>query len=160
MDIRRWLDETVLPEQPIEVPPAPTSTKKPDRVPKKKRRRSSSDSSFLEAASRRKKTPPVRFEVAETASEASHTSRSGSSSSDQPYARKPRRKTRPERYDPTSEHRKGESSKKKRKTRRKKVDKKGSGRVQSFHAKNVPKDRLTARSTACSFDLDADDWCS
>ncbi|KAF2682781.1 hypothetical protein K458DRAFT_390697 [Lentithecium fluviatile CBS 122367] len=170
MDIQRWLDDTVLPEQPpcleskrSEVPKVPANRSQP---PKKKRgrKRSTTDSSLLEAPPQREKMPPIAAQevVEESAEEnassnASHTSSgSGSSMSSQPYARKPRRKTRPERYGPPSKdvkergthtrrHRKGESSKTKRKHKRKKADKPGTGIVQGFHAKNIPQDRLTLK---------------
>lgn len=187
MDIQRWLDQTVLPERPASPPvvriEAPIALpKKPEQAHKKKRRRrhSTSDSSLLEVPPPRKKTPPITREadIDQSAddsaySDASHpTSRSGSSTSSL-YARKPRRKTRPERYEPTLKdvkgrgrhihrHRKGESKKTQRKPRRRKVDKPGSGIVQSFYAKNVPRDRLTVRTStirlACC--RCADDWCS
>ncbi|KAF2869443.1 hypothetical protein BDV95DRAFT_100711 [Massariosphaeria phaeospora] len=170
MDIRRWLDETVLPQQPPSPPeqrslaPIPRR-EEPKQAPKQKsrRKRSTSDSSLLDAHPRRRKASPVehKSDIEESAdedacSDASKSSSrsSGSSTSSQPYARRPRRKTRPERYEPTSKdikergthlprRGKGESKKTKRKSRRKKAEKPGAGMVQSFHAKNVPRDRLT-----------------
>ncbi|KAF2634169.1 hypothetical protein P280DRAFT_414355 [Massarina eburnea CBS 473.64] len=144
MDIRKWLDETVLPHQP----PSPIE---------RKRKACASDSSLLDAPPRRKPSPSVEIEESpdESAeSDASHPS-SGTSSPSQPYAPRPRRKTRPERYEPTAKdgkergshgrrHQKGESTQTKPKSRRKKVDKGSIG--QNFHAQNVPKDRLTLKS--------------
>jgi hypothetical protein len=79
------------------------------------------------------------------------------------YARRPRRKTRPEHYEcpstvvtgergkPAHLREKGESKKPRHKSRRKKGEqgeKPSSGVVQSFHAKNVSSDRLTVREQA------------
>jgi hypothetical protein len=168
MDIQRWLDETVLPEQP----PSPADNhrkaptlpaKKSEHVPREKRRRepSTSDSSLLHIPPRRKQTPPTpqagvdQSVDSSASSDASHpSSGSGSSTSSHRYARKPRRKTRPERYEPVKErgthihrHRKGESNQTRRRHKRKNVEKQGTGIVQGFHAKNVPRDRLTVGST-------------
>lgn len=176
----------MLPEQP------PSDTKrqkeasnllvgKLDQAPKEKRQRKSStvDSSLLEAQPQRKRTPPalqadLDGSVDESmCSDASHFSTSSESSPlSQPYARRPRRKTRLERYEPalmdvkeqgthTRRRRKGESSRKKRKHNRKK-DKLSTGIVQGFQAKNVSKDRLTVRSTTIrqASGNRTDDWCS
>ncbi|KAF2261887.1 hypothetical protein CC78DRAFT_339478 [Lojkania enalia] len=173
MDIRKWLDETVLPERPPGLPeqlglPAFLCPKEVEEPPREKRRpkRSASDSSMLEACPARIKTPRIEHGVDiddSTSSDSAcsnasqHTTRSsGSSSSSQQYARRPRRKTRRERYEPAAKdvkargtlvyrHRKRESRKTKRKSRRSKTDKPGIGLVQSFHAKNIPRDRLTLR---------------
>ncbi|KAF2118552.1 hypothetical protein BDV96DRAFT_643794 [Lophiotrema nucula] len=180
MDIRKWLNETVLPEQPPTLPEhlglAPflrvKEVEQQERRPPRKR--NTSDSSLLEARPRRRKThvheelqvdhaAPIEREsdiVDDSASGSccsNASSRCTSSQLSQPHARKPRRKTRPERYEPapakgvkergTHVHhrRKGESIKTKRKSRRKKADKPGIGLVQSFHAKNVHGDRLTLK---------------
>jgi hypothetical protein len=188
MDIQRWLDETVLPEQP----PSPAAKKCHDasnlgvdmlnQTPRKKRRRrsSTSDSSLLKAPPQHTRMPPARqATLKESADESvrSDASRSftvsESSTSSQPYARKPRRKTRLERYEPVSKdgnergthtrrHRKGESGRKKRKHKPSKLDKPGTGIVQGFQAKNVSKDRLTVRSTTMhpASESGTDDWCS
>jgi hypothetical protein len=173
MDIQRWLDETILPERPTSPAnkgkrnPVPL-VKRPEQSSKGKRRRkpTTSDSSLLDTPPQRKITPPVvshaRFdEIADdSASSGASEPSSGSlsSMSSHHYARKPRRKTRPERYEPAPKdvkergthirrHRKGESSKTKRRHKRKKVDQLGTGIVQAFHAKNVSRDRLTVGST-------------
>jgi hypothetical protein len=178
MDIRKWLEETVLPE----CPPSPSLpeqmglapflySKASEKGPKqgRRRKRSTSDSSLIHARTARRRSPPVRqpadavnsgdASACSNAYQPTHSSR-GSTSSQQ-YARKPRRKTRPERYEPTlkdakgrgkqeNKHQKGESKHRKHKSRRNKAEKQGVGLVQSFHAKNVPTDRLTVRS--CSYD--------
>lgn len=175
MDIRKWLDETVLPEQPPSphVPnsvgppilPSPEYPKKPERAPEGRRPResSTSDSSLLHTRPAHQKLPTIRAAAGidsnaddSACSDACHPAgeSSESSVSSQQYARRRRRKTRLERYEPAAKdvkkrgtqlyrHRKGESSKTKRKSRRKKGDKLGVGPPQSFKAKNVPKDRLT-----------------
>jgi hypothetical protein len=142
MDIHKWLSETVLPRQP----PSPLGqgetchAPRPhelERAPREKhgRKQSSSDSSMLDARPQHKKAPPsgrvppTEQEADETGhTDASHpTARSERSVSNEPYRRKPRRKTRPERYGPVA-------------------NKSGSGIVQSFQAKNVPQERLTVSS--------------
>ncbi|KAJ4345250.1 uncharacterized protein N0V89_011380 [Didymosphaeria variabile] len=179
MDIHKWLSETVLPQQPPSPPEqreyhhAPCS-EQPERIPKDKRRRkqSTSDSSLLDVPPQRKKrptsgrVPSLKKEADETDhTDASHSpSRSASSISSEPFRRKPRRKTRPERYEPvlkdakerglhTQRRDKGESKRARRKSRRMKANNPGSGMVQGFQAKNVPQDRLTVRSTPVSRSL-------
>jgi hypothetical protein len=172
MDIHKWLSETVLPRQP----PSPLGqgetchAPRPhelERAPREKhgRKQSSSDSSMLDARPQHKKAPPsgrvppTEQEADETGhTDASHpTARSERSVSNEPYRRKPRRKTRPERYGPVSKdaeerglhtqrREKGESKKQRRTSQRKKANKSGSGIVQSFQAKNVPQERLTVSS--------------
>lgn len=174
MDIRRWLDETVLPEQPPS-PACPEKlglapffhNRKPDRErPKEtgRRRRSTSDSSLLNTPPPpRQRSPPTQREADiddsaddSACSDAYHPAGDSreSSTSSQQYARRPRRKIRPERYEPISKdvkergtqvyrHQKGESKKTRRKSRRNNADRSGIGLVQRFHAKNVPTDRLT-----------------
>lgn len=174
MDIRKWLQETVLPEQPVsptrleqsgpDAPPHPTAPERDLRAGRR-RKRSTSDSSLLRTRTIRREPSLVerRAAIVDSGDDSAYSDAhhppvhsSESSSSSQQYARKPRRKTRPERYEPTSKgakgrgtqvnrHRKDESKKKKHSSRRKKADKPGAGLVQSFHAKNVPKDRLTVR---------------
>lgn len=186
MDIQRWLDETALPERPPspankrnKAPALPAKKCKQPSKEKRRRKPSSSDSSLLDAPPQRKK-PPTAPQAAfgesangSASSDASHPSGgSGSSTLSQRYARKPRRKTRPERYEPPSKdvkargthvrrYRKGESNKTMRKHKRRKAGNLGTAIVQGFHAKNVPKDRLTVSTTIrlaswrCT-----DDWCS
>ncbi|KAF1839954.1 uncharacterized protein K460DRAFT_297270 [Cucurbitaria berberidis CBS 394.84] len=174
MDIRQWLDETVqfhldpkLPEQsgfdPSNYPgkPGPVSRGRHGRKPSK------SDSSLLDPPALREKTPtkkkrrpPTENSTDQSAESdalhATHTVSPGSSISSQRYARRPRRKTRPERYEPSSKAveergkhayrgRNGESTRSRHKSKRKKGEKPCSGIVQSFHAKNVSGDRLTLK---------------
>jgi hypothetical protein len=175
MDVRKWLDETVQPDHPQTltkhsgVGPREDS-KKPAPVASKRRRRkrSKSDSSLLDVSPQRQEThayqqkPPTEHRAAESAcSEASHDTcsvSSGTSTSSQQYARRPRRKTRPERYDPLAKpvyervkhahrNREDESKISRRKSKHKKRNKSGSGMVQSFQAKNVTGDRLTVSKT-------------
>ncbi|KAF2013383.1 hypothetical protein BU24DRAFT_493884 [Aaosphaeria arxii CBS 175.79] len=171
MDIRKWLDETVTPVQ-SPIPPnqfnlAPCLRPKEDMDDpraSRKYRKSRSGSSLLE----RRPIPPRKTLKCETSAEHSTnssdcseahdpTSRTSSSRvSSQRYARKARRKTRTDRYDPTVNNGKtrethiyrnqiDESKKRKRKPKRKRSDKSGVGLVQSFRAKNVSQDRLTLR---------------
>lgn len=186
MDIQRWLNETELPEQP----PSPAKRRDPaprlpvkefDQAPLGNRRRkpSTSDSSLLESPPQIKKAQPLAPQKGSdegadesACSDASRSSTSSeSSTSSDPYARRPRRKTRIERYEPASKHikergthsrrhRKGEPSRTKRK-RKRKVDNVGIGTVQGFQAKNVSKDRLTVSSgTHLARRGSIDDWCS
>jgi len=169
MDIRKWLDETVLPEQPPSLPDhhrslvplfQPRAIEQTHRE-KHGRKRSTSDSSLLDTRPQRRKTSPIE-DVADVeknaCSEASHpaSQSSGGSKLSQKYARRPRHKTRPERYEATAKEvkkrgththrlRKGETKKTKRKSKSKNAEKSGPSTVQSFQAKNVPSDRLTVR---------------
>ncbi|KAF2001205.1 hypothetical protein P154DRAFT_619550 [Amniculicola lignicola CBS 123094] len=172
MDIRKWLEETALPEQPPSLPeqlglPPFLHPKEPQQTARaqRRRKRSTSDSSLLEARPRRRETPPVVHTAdidsgsdESACSEGSHSAdqSSGSSAASQRYARRSRRKTRLEHYEPAAKHvrergkqgnrhRAAESKRTRRKARRNKTDRQGVGLVQSFHAKNVPKDRLTLK---------------
>lgn len=173
MDIHRWLSETVLPQQPPSPPEQGQvynawTPKEPEQAPheKPKQKRSTSDSSLLKSPPRRKKglrpgrVPSVEQDADEMGNtDASHpTCRSERSISSAPYRRRPRRKTRPERYEPLSKDAKerglhaqrrdkGESNKHRRKPRRQEASRSGSGVVQSFQAKNVRQDRLTVWTT-------------
>ncbi|KAF2035910.1 hypothetical protein EK21DRAFT_53548 [Setomelanomma holmii] len=173
MDIRRWLDEAAEAEAPRDAPQAldreffhrwerPKPVFNKQSAPK----RSKSDSSLLDPQPQSHRAPPARPNPpteepsdASACSETSHPSHGESiesESSSQRYARKPRHKTRPDRYEPSSKHvgerrkhihrsRKGESKKSRRKTKRKKGDKQDSGMSHVFNAKNVSKDRLTLK---------------
>lgn len=177
MDIRKWLDDIVLSEQPPSPrppngdPPAPLlESHAPEALPKqghrRKRKRSTTDSSLLHARTAQPKSPSPITKGPDTDKSGDTTSRShahqppdpssDSNSSSQRYARRPRRKTRPDRYEPKSKHAKGqgthasrhrdrESKRKKKESTRNRAGKAGIGRIQSFHAKNVPQDRLTVR---------------
>jgi hypothetical protein len=150
MDIRKWLDETVPPEAPRE-----SNDLHQTAEPAERKRRRRSDSSMLDPR------PPASSPHAsldDSADEALQATCSDSSSSTR-YARKPRRKTRPERYEPGSHahrHRKDESKKRRRKPRRKRGDK-PPGAMQTFQAKNVSGDRLTV-SCSCGR-LEHTVWC-
>ncbi|KAF2498777.1 hypothetical protein BU16DRAFT_305091 [Lophium mytilinum] len=138
----------------------------PARKHGRKDRSAASDSSILQARQHRTRKDasehdaPVIAGANRASSPAEHRSDHSSSvsvASDHRYERKPRHKTRPDLYEPKQDasnergsrkHRRGkdESRKEKRKSRRKKTDNPGAGLVQSFHANNVPRDRLTVRA--------------
>lgn len=170
MDIRKWLAETESPDAPEQLgvenllllKQADTSLDA-----RRRRKRSSSDSSLLKAPSpqpRRQDGRTTKREhrrVQETTAEAqSVTSRSTSSeltdqtTASQRYARKPRRKTCPDKYEAGSKDiqgqdesqrqgRKVETRKSKRKSKRRKDDRTHLGIERNFQARNVSKDRLT-----------------
>ena len=147
MDIQKWLDEIVQPE----TPPGTTKRKAP-------RKRSRSDSSLLGP-----RPPSPRPQQADSdggTSKALHTTLSNCSTSSR-YARKPRRKTRPELYEPGS--RVLQRHKAKSKKTRHKRSKALPDMVQNFQAKNVSGDRLTVRCLCSNhriFGHDTDDWRS
>ncbi|KAH7076838.1 hypothetical protein BKA63DRAFT_291321 [Paraphoma chrysanthemicola] len=172
MDIGKWLDETEDAEQSLN-PPRPPGHDFLRRVGKPKPMfrqkgtptRSRSDSSLLEPQPQSHRAPPAHPKPlteqpsdADAYSKVSCPSRGDSAeseSSSQRYARKPRRKTRLERYEPTSKKqergkyvhhsRKGESTKSKRKSKRMKGEGPANGMANTFHAKNVSGDRLTLK---------------
>lgn len=138
MDIRKWLDEIVQPETQRE----PVRHQRPVESTKRKRR-CKSDSSILDP---RPPASPPHESVDDSAGKAFRAMCSDSSSSSR-YARKPRRKTRPERYEPAPHARrdpKDESKTTRRKPRRKKGEKLPAV-IRTLEAKNVSKDRLTVR---------------
>lgn len=185
MDIQRWLNDTAEAGTPPKQGQASNSaffqpTQKPRAVFKDKhaRKRAKSDSSllapqtYLPIVSPRKPKPTPEKQVDTSAhSDVSRPSRSGSTgseSSSHRYARRPRRKTRPELYEPkrnkergkhVHQSRKDESKNAKRKSKRRTGDRSDSGVAQNFHAKNVSRDRLTVRvaghAVICG---SADDW--
>lgn len=154
MDIRKWLDDTVQPEAPRESNNLHQAAK-----PAKRKRHHRSDSSILDPR------PPASSpheSVDESANEALQATCSDSSSSSR-YARKPRRKTRPERYEPqhapgphAHRDRRGGRKKMRRKPRRKKGEKPPVV-MQTFQAKNVSGDRLTVRCLCGR--LERTVWC-
>jgi len=185
MDIQKWLDDTAEAKAPPDSTETPGSNffqraEKPKPVFKEKhgRKRRQSDSSLLDPQPHAHKAPPKESKPptecspdASLYSDASRPSRSDSAeseSSSHRYARKPRRKTRLERYEPkpvkergkhVHRSRKDESKQTRRKSKRKKVEKSGSAVAQSFHAKNVSRDRLTVRTSGyAAVYVDADDW--
>jgi hypothetical protein len=140
-------------------------TERPRSAAKGKQRpkRCASDSSLLDIAPeranitseehKRVKKISITDSVSDQASTAPSES-AASHGSSQRYTRKPRRKTRPERYDPSStvikkrgehahRHHKSESKRARRKSRRVKGKDPATDIAQSFHAKNVYGDRLT-----------------
>ncbi|KAF1989562.1 hypothetical protein K402DRAFT_326571, partial [Aulographum hederae CBS 113979] len=90
----------------------------------------------------------------------SASSESASTRSSEHYERRPRHKTRPEKYEPRSDKererkrrgraKKGDESKKRDKTskRKRKKGKSGTDVSHNFHAKNVAQDRLTLKPRA------------
>lgn len=188
MDIRKWLAETEDPvssEQPEDG--RFLLTRQPDTVldARRRRKRSSSDSSLLKAASpqpRRKGNTARKLDrceipdvINEGLSDTSHSTsgRSTSSHASQRYARKPRRKTRADKYDVEPKRgkerdagqrpsRKSESKKSKRKFRRRKDEKTHNGIGQEFQAKNISRDRLTVRTmdNTPTWLKETDHWCS
>lgn len=171
MDIQRWLDETAeaeTPQKPVETTATnffyPTEQPKPVFVAKRKRPRTKSDSSILALQPTPRKAPlkapglPVEDGTdASACSEESRSSHSYSTESDSSshyYARKPRRKTRPDRYEPkrskeSRKHvhpsRRDKSKKSKARSKNKRRKHADSAAGQTFHAKNVSQDRLTVR---------------
>lgn len=175
MNIQSWLDAVVQPESVPDLPQSSGLQEDPrygqgqsaGHRRRKPKRSPASDSSLLELPAEPAKSPSKKHKRAKKVSVPESESGSGSgqssaadgesadsSASSQRYTRKPRRKTRPERYEPSSTitkergthadtGRKGESKRTRRKSRRKKGKDPASGIVQSFHAKNVFGDRLT-----------------
>ena len=187
MDICKWLDEVVLPQQPQ----SPHSQlvhchaprlERTGRVTsgKHKSKSTSSDSSLLQGPMRPSENIvlPERGEVKENTDRGAHTDgihkvHTGGDASSEPYKRKPRRKTRPERYEPvahdaeewgthTRKHQRSEPRRARRVSRRSKADKSGSGVVQNFQAKNVPRDRLTVAGSPVTWPYwwRANNWSS
>jgi len=173
MDIRKWLDEIVYPEHPTSLQSLPLA-KSPRQLPhpqpvtrvKPVRNQSRSDSSILELSSGQRRTtrkhrkPTTRAGTAEGAhgeipvhigSESSH----GSDPTER-YVRRPRRKTRPDRYDPSSkiaardtyvhQSRKDESNQLHRPSKRRRKANMGGGIGHDFRASNVSGHRLTVRA--------------
>lgn len=174
MDIQKWLAETGSPTRAgrpdIEyflLPKKEDSDFRAKRRRKRRRKRSSSDSSLLKApspepprkaipASRQKSRAAQRPTVTPQIDASRHAQREsvGSSIASQRYLRKPRRKTRLDKYvvepdrqkqkdklEPPS--RKNPSKKLRRKRERCKDEKTYNWVGQEFHAENVAKDRLT-----------------
>jgi hypothetical protein len=163
MDINQWIDGLEQAKPPNE---SPLSRDQPHTT--RKRRRGSKTSSFLEPFANRedrgiKNQQPVislsssSSDTSNAASEStsSLSSSPSSSSSDKKYRRRPRHHTKAEKYNLTS---KSKSKSQPKKTRKKEKEKEKkpkharrkkhkseaiTGLVQTFKAKNVPKDRLT-----------------
>jgi hypothetical protein len=176
MDIRNWLRETVQPKPVFRQDFEPFRSKHIDSAsPRKHRVHGTSDSSLLDVPHRQasvlsnKGNRPNERNANEHAesddSQSSYSNAAGTDSSRQRYARRPRYKTRPERYDPshkaTGEQKKNahhgkrdESNKSRHKPKRRKTEKLGRGAIHDFRAKNVSKDRLTVRTVTCKVA-----WC-
>ena len=170
MDIRKWLEETAHAKAPADGPSKsvssflqPAERAKPVFEHRPAPERSKSDSSLLDPQPPLRRAPPRKHKLSSWKSgegSASGVSQpqdetTGSEASSHCYARQPRRKTRPDRYEPSPERnkergkhvhvsRKSESKKTRRKSKRKKEDPGGIG--QTFQAKNVTRDRLTVRA--------------
>lgn len=169
MDIRRWLAEI---ESPVRSGCLRVEGFEPERevvIPRagRRRKRSSSDSSLLKTqypqSGRRgisvgdEHTGHAAQRFVEALGSPSHLSRSDSTHSgakERPYARKSRRKTRPEKYIAGSKRReeqarsrrpsrKNELKKSRRKSEHKKDGRSYSGVEREVQAEKFPKDRLT-----------------
>jgi hypothetical protein len=172
MDIQAWLNDTVeaeAPEVPVQTAACNFFSRpeqpKPVFQEKRAQKRCRSDSSLLVPQSHSQIVPPHE---PDTPTEYDPAGSVGDEPSSERYVRRPRRKTRPERYEPKQnrgrgkyvhQSRKDESKKTRRTSRCKKEEKVEGGVGQSFHAKNVSRDRLTVRATGhavvCT---DTDDW--
>ncbi|KAK4987934.1 hypothetical protein LTR50_004271 [Elasticomyces elasticus] len=145
-----------------------------DRQNNHKRRRTASGSSILEVAAPRKhrghRVHETRRDrerrsggsdstrsVTSSALQSSSSSLGSSTQNQQPaktYERRARHKTRTDRYEPKIDTSKRRTAKKEKKSTKKSRKTKKTrenlftGLVQSFHAKNVPKDRLTLKPSA------------
>ncbi|KZM25594.1 hypothetical protein ST47_g3294 [Ascochyta rabiei] len=172
MDVRKWLAETEDPtllERPVVEPFLLPRLSEAVPVTRRRRKRSLTDSSLLKAPlsqTRGKGIPAIerdRRHVQDVADRAygdtSHSTRSefaSNSTASQRYTRKPRHKTRPNRYeigtkkdkgpdDNPRPNRRSELRRSKRKCRRSIVENTHSGIRQEFQAKNVSRDRLTLK---------------
>ncbi|KAF2237093.1 hypothetical protein EV356DRAFT_43657 [Viridothelium virens] len=170
MDIDQWLEDTSAAEGRSLAArlgiPSFLQRANPEAVsprPKRKRGRPSRDSSLLEDAVEQQAGPPrgQREALQEASGDDCRSEASGHSASTSvsaitstgPYKRRSRKRTRKDRYDPKSskvqkqkqtEPDKQRKSKSRKKVRRSK-EKHGVSLVHTFHAKNVPRDRLTVR---------------
>jgi hypothetical protein len=162
MDINQWIDCLEQAKPPNE---SPLSGDQPHAT--RKRRRGFKTSSLLEPFANResrgiKNKQPVISLSSSNSDTSDATSRStsslssspSSSSSDKKYRRRPRHHTKADKYHPKSKSktqpkkmRKKEKEKKPKHARRNKHKRDATtGLVQTFKAKNVPKDRLTVLS--------------
>ncbi|KAL5116916.1 hypothetical protein ACEQ8H_005133 [Pleosporales sp. CAS-2024a] len=160
MDIQAWLRETA--EHSHAPSAAPQQRIPQQRIPQPPQ----SDSSLLlpqppsHVASPREPARVDELQVDTTmhtpASRPSRHDSTDDESSDHRYARRRRRKTRPDRYHPKDSRQRGqhrrhtqkhESSKSRQKSARNKRTKPDSRTRPNFHAKNVARDRLTLKPT-------------
>ena len=173
MDIQKWLGEIVDPDTPSN--PTISDPRKPLPLSSPRMARSHinrkhgqkpgrSDSSLLDPLTQQEDKPAreqkihhkerIRENHRSQGSQEMRRESSESLASSHQYVRRPRHKTRPERYEPpkvarqrdshSHSKRRVETNEPKRKFKRKKND---GGMVQSFHAANVSSDRLTVRVT-------------
>lgn len=169
MDISKWLDEVAAAEKLVSFQSAPIpALRGREKGLKRKhtRERSRTDSSLLESLSPRPTTTtrPRNLPSEGGTDESAHGEHPGHvrgdptrfSTSSERYARRPRRKTRPGRYEHSPKvagewgrhvhrSRKGVVQKTQGKSKRKHEKKHGSGVGQDFYAKNVTGDRLTLK---------------
>ncbi len=168
MDIRQWLEATNDPQdgpslaEQLQLPSflhRRPEAAEPTYKRRSQRKRSSSDSSFVEANDVRRDSPKrvrkhSRTDLQTESSSGSSSLESGKSDSSDKYRRKPRRKTRPDRYEPKKdkkrqhERRKSEKDGKepkhhKRRTGRRTKDKPTVWMATAINAKNGSKERLT-----------------
>ncbi|KAK5150484.1 hypothetical protein LTR04_006798 [Oleoguttula sp. CCFEE 6159] len=175
MDIDQWLKNANIAETPTVPQQLGFPTFLHDkhevtdqpRSHRLKRKRASSDSSllapgFLQKPAEKDDVPARDGNMSDYDSSSSCSS-SAEDSASQPepppktYERRARHKTRPDLYEPKSGHKNRREGERTQKKKRRKKDSKGkqhkskrkesrsAGLVQSFHAKNVPKDRLTMK---------------
>jgi hypothetical protein len=170
MNINQWIESL---EQAVPPNESPLHTDQPHAP--LKRGRGSRTSSFLEPFTNQKKrgTKDKQSIVyvdssssdtsdATSISTSSHPTSQPSSSSSRRYRRRPRYHTKADKYHSKTESKSQQKREKKKKKKKKKEEKeKGHSRrnkrkskavtgvVQTFKAKNVPKDRLTVSSILC-----------
>jgi hypothetical protein len=183
MDIRKWLKETVQPELASKHSPEPVGFRHVGSATRRRRRmHATSDSSILDPLHRRTNASPTKCDhsternanehIEDEDLQSTYSHSPSITNSPQQYARRPRHKTRLERYEPshkiTGEQRKnayganlGESKKSRRKPKQKTVGKSGINPTHDFHAKNVSTDRLTVRAVTHEATWQCtDDWYS
>ncbi len=172
MDIQKWLDEIVQPGSSSKLTNGGLRKSLPHSIPpvkpddgRHRRKLSIADSSLLDPLSQQEEKPPRRQKshrkkravesIKSYTSQDTRRESTESLASSHRYLRKPRHKTRPERYDPSAKvtrqreahsgpKRKREAKVPRRKSKRKKHD---SGIMQSFQAENVSGERLTVSDT-------------
>ena len=173
MDIQKWLDEIVQPdplpnsiEQPAGESCSQCRTSKPTLKRRNLQTQRDSDSSVLSIRSQQEERPKKRRRHGKGDRSTSDTdtasfqercsSSTRTTATSQRYARRPRHKTRPERYESTSKAKKevrahpqsgrrGVVKNPRRKSKGKKIGKQGDETAQNFRANNVSGDRLTVR---------------
>jgi len=175
MDISKWLEGTagsdhLNPTLQVQLPALLRAENEVEYMGSdrhKRRRRARTDSSLIAPnditvptapVTHRRKSESYADETAPDVQTSSSESKSESNGTEpsQRYERRPRRKTRPDRYEPKPDkdkkrkklsHKEKETSQRHRKSRRKRRDKLRADPGQSFHADNVPQERLTVSLT-------------